>query len=83
MSDTDTMDISSINFSSTVFPTDEDMAVWNSLTPEQQRAIIMRKVEKGLSGAPTSKASKSELMAEVLGDGNCTSERPAHSTATQ
>lgn len=70
MSYTDTMDISSIKFSSTVFPTDEDMAVWNSLTPAQQRAVIMRKVEKGLNGAPASKASKAELMAEVLAERN-------------
>ncbi len=68
MSDTDTIDISGIKFSSSVFPTDEDMALWHSLGPAAQQAVIMRDVEQGLKGPPAAKASKADIMAEALDD---------------
>ena len=68
MSSSDAIDISQIRFASTVFPTDDDMKLWNSLSAEEQRAVIMRKVESGLNGAPAAKSSKLEIMAEVLAD---------------
>ncbi len=68
MSQTDTIDVSKINFSSTVFPTDEDMALWHSLSSGEQHAVIMRDVEQGLKGSAALKASKTEIMREVLDD---------------
>ena len=41
------IDISHIQFTSTVFPTDEDMKLWASLSPEEQRAVLQRELEKG------------------------------------
>lgn len=66
MSHTDTIDVSRIKFTSTVYPTDEDMALWESLSPAEQHAVIMRDVATGLKGSPASKASKAEIMGEVL-----------------
>lgn len=37
-------------FESTVFPTEADMRIWDSLTPAQQRAVILRDIERGRSG---------------------------------
>ncbi len=66
MSQTDTIDVSHIKFTSTVFPTDEDMKLWHSLSPAEQQAVIMRDVEQGLKGPPALKASKAEIIGEVL-----------------
>ena len=68
MSEIETIDVSHIRFSSAVFPTDEDMALWHSLSPEEQRAVILRDIEEGLEGPPAQLASKDEIMAEVLAD---------------
>lgn len=49
----DKADISGIKFESRVFPTDADVRLWNSLTAEQQRAVIAAEVvearESGIS----------------------------------
>ncbi len=66
MDATDTIDISHVKFTSTVFPTDEDMKLWHSLSAVEQRAVIMRDIKQGLDSAPASKAGKDEIMAEVL-----------------
>ena len=68
MSDTKTIDISGIKFSSTVFPTEEDMRLWHSLSPAEQQAVVMADVENGLKGPPASNASKAEIMRDVLDD---------------
>ena len=48
MSDTTTTtDSPKVAFSSTVFPTDEDMKLWDSLTPEEQLAVIAHDEEQG------------------------------------
>ena len=41
------IDVSQIQFSSTFFPTEEDMALWHSLSPEEQRAVIQRDLDEG------------------------------------
>lgn len=59
MSDTKT-DITQVRFSSTVFPSKADMELWNSLTPEEQRAVVARdldEAEKSGSAAPESAAA--------------------------
>jgi hypothetical protein len=47
MANTTKTDISKINFSSRVFPAAEDMALWDSLSPAEQRAVIERDEEAG------------------------------------
>jgi predicted Fe-S protein YdhL (DUF1289 family) len=44
------MEVSQIRFASTVFPTGEDMNLWNSLTPEEQRAVIRRDLDEAEAG---------------------------------
>ena len=68
MADIDTIDVSQVKFSSTVFPTDEDMKLWHSLSPEQQREVIKNDIKQGLDGAPAKKSGKDEVMAEVLNE---------------
>ena len=40
MSEVKDIDISEIKFSSTVFPSEEDMKLWSELSAEEQRAVI-------------------------------------------
>lgn len=68
MANTDIIDVSHVKFTSTVFPTDEDMKLWHSLSPEQQREVIMNDISQGLEGAPAEKSGKDEIMAEVLNE---------------
>lgn len=68
MSKTDTIDVSHIELTPSVFPTDEEMQQWNALSAEEQRALIARKVDEGLQSPPASKATKAEIMAEVLAE---------------
>ena len=68
MSNTKSTDISGIRFTSTAFPTPEDMRLWHSLSAEQQRAIIMADVKEGLEGPPAPRSTKDELMADVLAE---------------
>lgn len=68
MSQAKAVDISHISFTSTVFPTDEDMRLWRSLSPQQQRGVILRDVDDGVRGPAAEKASKDEIMAEALAE---------------
>lgn len=68
MTSTDVIDVSHIKFTSTVFPTDEDMKLWHSLSSEQQREVIMNDISRGLDGAPAKKPGKDEIMAEVINE---------------
>lgn len=68
MSDDETVDISRISFRSAVFPTDEDMRLWRSLSPQEQRAVIMCDVEEGLRGPAAKRAGKDEIVAEALAE---------------
>lgn len=62
MSETKTIDMSHIHFSSTVFPTAEDMRLWDSLSPEEQRAVVRRDLDR----AEASGVAPAETMAEVM-----------------
>lgn len=68
MADIDTIDVSHVKFTSTVFPTDEDMKLWHNLSPEQQREVIMNDIKQGLDGTPAKNSGKDEVMAEVLNE---------------
>ena len=45
MSEVKDINISEIKFSSTVFPSEEDMKLWSELSAEEQRAVIARDLD--------------------------------------
>jgi hypothetical protein len=59
------IDISNVQFSSTVFPTDEDMKLWHSLSPEEQRAVIRRELDEGEASGTAAPESMEEMMQRV------------------
>ena len=50
MSEVKDIDISEIKFSSTVFPSEEDMKLWSELSAEEQRAVIVRDLDAAEAG---------------------------------
>ena len=70
MSDIETIDISHVKFTSTVFPTDEDMKLWNSLTPEQRKAVEPRDEEQGYQSGLAEPCTMSEIIAEAKDEMN-------------
>ena len=70
MSDLKTVDISKVNFTSTVFPTDADMKLWESLTPEQRKAVEVRDEEEGYNSGIAEQRSIQELIAEAKAEKN-------------
>ena len=68
MTDTKTIDVSHIKFTSSVFPTDEDVKLWDSLTPEEQEAFLLQEEEAAYRSGVAKNASKEEIMAEVLAE---------------
>jgi hypothetical protein len=65
MSDTKTIDVSNVAFASTAFPTPEDRALWESLSPAERLAVIERDEESGFKSGVARKASLREILAEV------------------
>lgn len=65
MSNTDTINISQVKFTSTVVPTDEDIKLWDSLTDAQQKAVIMRELDEAESSGIADPASMADLIAEA------------------
>ena len=59
------IDISNVQFSSTVFPTDEDMKLWHSLSPEEQRAVIRRELDEGEASGTAAPESMKQMMQRV------------------
>ena len=47
MSKIQDIDVSEVTLSSTVFPTKEDVAVWDSLSPAQREAYIIEAESRG------------------------------------
>ncbi len=70
MSDIETVDISHVKFSSTVFPTDEDMKLWDSLTLEQKKAVEKRDEEAGFQSGLAEPCSVADIIAEVKAEMN-------------
>ena len=70
MSDTETIDISWVKFTSTVFPTDEDMKLWERLTPEQRKAVERRDVEEGLASGLAEPCTMADIIAEAKAEMN-------------
>ena len=65
MTDTKSIDVSHINFTSTAFPTEEDMKLWNNLTPEQREAVVIEAEEKGFQSGIAPDESAEERLARV------------------
>lgn len=71
MSEKETVDISRIKMSSTVFPTKEDMKLWESLTHEQRKAVELRDEKEGFrSGVAAKQLTMPELIAEAKAELN-------------
>ena len=62
MNETKMIDISHIRFTSTVFPTDEDMKLWDSLSAEEQRAVVRRDLDE----AEASGKAEPETIEQVI-----------------
>jgi hypothetical protein len=65
MSDAKAIDISAVEFSSAVFPSPEDRALWESLTPAQRLALIERDEDAGFRSGAARHALMREVLAEV------------------
>ena len=61
-------DISNVRFSSTVFPTDEDMELWNSLSSEEQRATIRRDLDEAEASGTAEPESMETMIQRVRAD---------------
>ncbi len=59
------IDVSNVHFSSTVFPTDEDMKLWNSLSPEEQRAIVKRDLDDAEASGTAVPESMEQMIQRV------------------
>ena len=49
-------------FTSTAAPTEADVALWNSLTPEEQQAELERSLAASLSGGRTIDLTKEAII---------------------
>ena len=65
MNETKTVDISGIKFSSTTFPTQEDMELWESLIDEQRKAVEIRDVREGLASGLAEPCTMADIIAEA------------------
>lgn len=65
MSTTKAVDISGVAFSSTVFPTDEDRALWESLSDEQRQALIVQSEQSAFESGISDQISLQELLSET------------------
>jgi hypothetical protein len=68
MNDAKTIDISEINFTSTVFPTDADKMLWESLNPEQKLAVLRRDEQAAFESGVADHISMPDLLAEARRD---------------
>ena len=62
------MDVSHIRFESAVFPTAADLALWESLSEAERLAWLRKREEAAYRSGVADKASKDEIMAEVLAE---------------
>lgn len=65
MAETKMIDVSHIRFTSTAFPTGEDMRLWNSLTAEEQRAVVRRALDEGEASGVAEPESAEEIIRRV------------------
>jgi hypothetical protein len=59
------VDVSHIRFTSTVFPSDEDMKLWNGLSGDQQRAVVRRDLDEAEASGIAEPESAEEIIQRV------------------
>ncbi|MGJ8534880.1 MAG: hypothetical protein ACSHYC_22025 [Alphaproteobacteria bacterium] len=65
MSEINTIDVSHIKFTSSACPSDEDLRLWDSLSDEQQHAIIERDLDAAQESGIAPQRSMAEIIAEA------------------
>lgn len=60
-----TLDISGISFTSTVFPTDADRALWERLNDEQRQALIVQSEQSAFESGIAEKISLQDILSET------------------
>lgn len=60
-----TLDVSDVHFASTVFPTDEDMKLWSSLTADEQRAVVRRDLDEAEASGIAERESAEEIIRRI------------------
>ena len=65
MPDSKSIDIFHIRFTSTVFPTDEDMKLWNSLSADERRAVVRRDLDEAEASGVAEQESAEEIIRRV------------------
>jgi len=65
MTDVKIIDVADIRFTSTVFPTNEDKALWAQLSDEQRHALIAQSEQAGFDSGVAESTSLHEILAEV------------------
>ena len=70
MSKTQTIDVSDVTLSSLVFPTAEDMAVWNALSAEQKEAFIAEAESRGAESGAAEEETLEARLARVRAKGD-------------
>ena len=65
MNETKMIDISHIRFTSTVFPTEEDMRLWDSLSAEERRAVVRRDLDEAEASGVAEPESIEQIIERV------------------
>ena len=65
MANAKSLNASDTRFTSTVFPTAEDMALWESLSPDERRALIAREEEAGANSGIAQNESLADRLKRV------------------
>lgn len=70
MSETKAIDISHVKFTSTVFPTEEDMRLWDSLSAAEQRAVVRRDLDEGEASGVAEPETVDQVLERVRAESN-------------
>ena len=68
MGETKTIDTSRIRFTSTAFPTDEDMRLWDSLSAEEHRAAVSRDLDEAEASGIAVSETVEQIIKRVRGE---------------
>ena len=64
-------EVTESDFDSLAFPSPEDKKLWDSLNPEQQRALIARSLDDAEKSGPAEAGSMDDLIARVRAKEPC------------
>ena len=68
MGETRTINTSRVRFTSTAFPTDEDMRLWNSLSAEEQRAVVSHDLDEAEASGIAMSETVEQIIKRVRGE---------------